>query len=174
MKIICKVLLALLILFGNSLHSQNETETDLSNNQSFKHSLGFGAGYTTGNGLSYRFYHNLFGVQLNFAPIIDEDKKYFSSGLSFIYKISETDNLVFFAYQGNHYLYDKSVRYNYDSYGDIIKTEHVNQHYNMGVGIGIDFIIAERICLSVMGGYAAYRNFTKTSLTGEIGLYYRF
>jgi hypothetical protein len=68
-----------------------------------KHALGAGAGFTTGYGLSYRYTPNKFGVQVNFAPYKSESITRFSTGLTFLYQLMETDITALYLYQANHY-----------------------------------------------------------------------
>jgi hypothetical protein len=68
-----------------------------------KHALGAGAGFTTGYGLSYRYTPNKFGIQVNFAPYKSESITRFSTGLTFLYQLMETDKTALYLYQANHY-----------------------------------------------------------------------
>jgi len=38
----------------------------------------------------------------------------------------------------------------------------------------VEFIIAKRIGLNLMGGYAFYDNFSQINFTGETALYFKF
>ena len=60
----------------------------------FKHALGFGAGISTGYGLSYRYFGDKFGTQINFSPYKDETKVMMSSGVTFLFRIVELEKLI--------------------------------------------------------------------------------
>ncbi len=66
------------------------------------------------------------------------------------------------------YTYDPNTNLQVE---DIRKTE---QYFNNGIGFGIEIIMAKRISLNLMAGYAFYDNFRKLNITGETALYYKF
>lgn len=140
-------------------------------NEAFKHSLGIGAGFTTGVGLSYRYLPEKFGFQTNFAPLrVDENETIISLGFTFIYRLIEAERSNFYLYQGNHFLYEKwdgyYYRYMYDGYTD-------RSFYN-GIGMGLELIVLNSIGFNIMFGYAAHENFSRLGLTGETAIYYKF
>jgi hypothetical protein len=139
----------------------------------FRHSIGGGLGFTTGYGLSYRTLFNDFGVQVNFAPYKENEEITLSTGLSFIYQLFKSEKLVLFIYQGNHYNYKKYWHVDYGGYNEI-NTLKTKTHYNTGIGLGLDYIIHDRICMSFMGGQAFYDRFEQLGFTAEFGIYYRF
>lgn len=147
----------------------------------FKHSIGVGAGFTTGYGLSYRFMPNKLGVQVNFAPYHTTLIDRYSTGISFFYRLIESKTTNLFLYQGNHYYYSSETHYFMNS--DLMEetyeiTNHMtskkDNYVNNGLGIGIEFIIVKRIGFDIMMGYAFYNTFTQVNFTGEAGLYYKF
>lgn len=142
----------------------------------FKHALGVGAGWTTGYGISYRYFLKKYGIQATFAPYSDDYTTQFSAGLSFIIYLINTENTNLFFYQGNHFFYSKKYYYGGGMYitGNDYNSRYVDQFFNNGFGIGIEFLIVNRVSFNLMGGYAGYENLDRISLTGETGLYYRF
>jgi hypothetical protein len=130
----------------------------------FNNSLGVAAGFTTGYGLSYRYWPKKLGIQVTFAPYSDKYEAHTSFGVAFLIKLIETNKTNFFLYEGNHLLF------NTDKY---IERSHNISSYN-GVGIGIEFIILKRISFNLMGGYAGMDNFERIGFTGETGLYFKF
>jgi hypothetical protein len=58
----------------------------------YENALGVAAGWTTGYGLSYRFQPNKFGVQITFSPYKDSQTTQYSAGLTFLYKLIETND----------------------------------------------------------------------------------
>lgn len=149
--------------------SNNAQQND-SEKVEYHHALGGAAGYTTGYGLSYRYYNNRFFAQATFAPYMTEDNARISAGIAFMYRVSDNEIANLFLYQANHYYYTKSTDYSYYS-GDRTVDEH--HQVNNGLGFGMEFSV-DQVVLSIMTGFAAYDNFTQMGLTGEIGVYYKF
>lgn len=166
MKFLFRPLLALLVLFSiaGSVSAQKDTTK-----KNFDHSLGAAAGFTTGYGLSYRFWPSTVGAQLAFAPISNYDRTEISAGLTFLFKLVKTDKANLFLYQGNHMYYYKN-KYNYYWNGE----NSGQTTFNNGIGLGIEFIIVKRVSFNLMGGYAAYDNFDRIGFTGETGLFFKF
>jgi hypothetical protein len=142
----------------------------------YKHGIGFAAGFTTGYGLSYRYMPARFGAQITFAPYHDDETDRFSTGLTLLYTLVEGRNTNLFLYQGTHYYYHSYLQFPtvYDpNFPD--RRERVTDNYvNLGVGVGIEITMAKRVGLNLMTGYAAYDNFNKLNITGEVGLFYKF
>lgn len=163
------------LLFTSAFSSSFAQTTDFPLEE-YKYGIGGGAGFTTGYGLSFRYLPKKFGAQLNFAPYKAEDTERYSLGLTFIYKIIESKITNLYLYQGNHYYYNSYLAYTYNPnvpYSEELKK--VKESYlNNGVGFGIEIIIAKRIGLNLMAGYAFYDNFRKLNVTGEAALYYKF
>lgn len=162
----------LLVLFA--LPAAAQEDENAGENQELTHSLGVGAGFTTGVGLSYRYLPDQpdqFGFQTTFAPLrVDDDESRISFGLSFLYRIFETGNTNFYLYQGNHFLYEKWKR---DSYSNMNDAD-VDIRLNNGLGLGFELIFLDNIGYNIMVGYAARDNFSSLGLTGEWALYYKF
>ena len=164
---------AAILLFQFSSYSQTDsTSTPITH---FKHAVGFSAGFTIGNGLAYRHNFNKFEIQGSFAPYKDEENSRYSVGLTFFYKLVESQKVIFFAYQGNQYIYSKDMMRTWDDNGEIVdKKKHIESYFNNGLGIGVRFIILKRVGLDIMGGYASYNNYSRISFTGEAGLFFMF
>jgi hypothetical protein len=157
------LLIPLFILFVFQGNTTLKAQYAAENNEPLIHALGVAAGFTTGYGLSYRFFPNKFGVQTTFAPYSDNNRATYSIGLTLLYKISESENINLLLYQGNQYYYNKNKDNN-----------TVSKYFNNGLGIGIEFIIQKRFSCNFMGGYAGYENFNKVNFTAEVALYYKF
>ncbi len=139
----------------------------------YNKSLGFGAGFTTGYGLSFRYTHQKCAAQINFAPYKSDYEDKVSLGITFLYNIYQSRGLNFFIYQGNHYLYEhikNPYRFPFPMY-DLQQTFH--KFYN-GLGIGFEFIFGERFSWNIMAGYASHENFETIAVTGETAVYFRF
>ncbi|MDD2426408.1 MAG: hypothetical protein PHU00_10405 [Bacteroidales bacterium] len=161
---ICFLIIGMLILQGEII---GQTKGNPVLWAKYAHSLGIAAGSTTGYGISYRYWPAKIGVQGTFAPYSDEWGSNYSAGVSLLYKIVQAEKVNFFLYQGNHYLYTKE-KYNDNDY------EIINNHFNSGIGFGVEFIILKRVSLNLMGGYAGFENFRRIGFTGETGLYFMF
>ena len=163
------ILTSLALIFTLSItFGQNVADPAEENN--LRHSLGVGAGFTTGIGMSYRYSFNRFKIQATFAPISDNYSVNYHAGLTALYSLIDAKNTIFYLYQGNYFHYEKYKNYN-SFYG--VK-ERIRRDWNHGLGIGIEFIILKRIGFNLMGGYALYDSFDRIGITGETGLYYMF
>lgn len=169
-----KQILTILIVLNivrNAFAQTTSTPTE-----EYKYGIGGGAGFTTGYGLSFRYLPKKFGAQLNFAPYKSEDTETYSVGLTFVYKIIESKITNLYLYQGNHYYYNSYMGYSYNPnipYNEEL-VKITESYMNNGVGFGIEIIMAKRIGLNLMAGYAFYDNFKKLNITGEAALYYKF
>ncbi|OFX62214.1 MAG: hypothetical protein A2046_00895 [Bacteroidetes bacterium GWA2_30_7] len=154
-------------------------------NKLYKHSLGAGAGFTTGLGISYRYFPKKLGFQLNVAPHYQDYGKeaFISAGLTFLYNLSESKYSAVYAYFGNHLLHTSEVKKQGDSfynsatgYYEYTYTDHtvVKDVINSGIGFGFEFNTQKRVTLNLMGGYAQYNSFERLFFTIEAALYYRF
>lgn len=149
-----------------ALRAQEQTDTP---NKKSKHSLGFNGGYSTGLGLAYRYTCNKFGVQLAGMPYLTEDRTMFNVGLTFLYKLVETEKSSLFIYQGNKYKFNK------EKY--MFSYEYTEMDLVNGLGLGYELLLGDRIGLNFMAGYAfsAY-DYRPNSIgaTGEVSLLYHF
>ncbi len=170
-KIVSAFIVGLLFSF-TGLNAQLD---QAQNESKFKHSLGAGAGFTTGYGLSYRYMPKKFGAQVNFAPYKTSSYERYSLGVTLLYNLIETRAADLYVYQGNHfYSYSQDIYILEPGGVNGITVRDKDSYFNNGLGLGIEFIIAKRIGLNLMGGYAYYRNFTEINFTGEAGLYFKF
>ncbi len=166
MKKIVLLISALFISAPLVFAQSNNTQQIDSGKVEYHHALGVAAGFTTGYGLSYRYYNNRFFTQATFAPYMTKYRGTISAGVAFMYRVSDNEIANLFLYQANHYLYTKSTDYG---------SRETNEYHqvNNGLGFGIEFS-SDKVVLSLMTGFAAYDNFTQMGLTGEIGIYYKF
>ena len=169
MKKLSSLTFVLILLFSNSTTNAQDTSK-------YKFGIGGGAGFATGYGLSFRYIPKKFGAQVNFAPYKNSETNRYSVGVAFIYMLIESKVSNLFLYQANHYYYNSQSYYNYNpnlpNGKELIKT---NESYiNNGLGFGIEIIMAKRIELNLMAGYAFYNNFSQLNVTGEAALYYKF
>ncbi len=172
MKHVFLITFALIFLQFNSQAQSDST----SSTPHFKHAIGVTAGFTIGNGLSYRQCFDKFEIQGSFAPYKSEETEKYNVGLTFFYKLVESEKVNFYLYQGNEYIYRKEQTYNWvdNNTQEPIIGHSIESYFNNGIGVGIRFFILKRVSLDFMVGYASYENYTKISLTGETGLHFMF
>ena len=146
-------------LFGQSINDAKPMDVK-------KHSLGFGAGFSTGYGISYKYIPTRYGLQLNFSPYMVEDNQTYSTGLTLIYKLVQGEKINLLLYQGNHYFYRKiEKRYN--------SNPSITELWTNGLGFGVEFF-SDFFSFSIMTGFARYSKHGGINLTVETGVYYKF
>lgn len=139
-----------------------------------KHSIGLGAGFATGYGLSYRYMPKKFGFQVNFAPFKNSSTTRISTGITFSYDLKIYKSSRLYLYQANHYYYNKEKTTNVDFNNIPYSSQILESYVNNGLGFGLELTILERLGLNFMTGYAFYENFNGVNVTGEAAIYYKF
>ncbi|MFA5859216.1 MAG: hypothetical protein WC955_09130 [Elusimicrobiota bacterium] len=156
----------------------------------YKNSLGAGGGFVTGYGLSYRKWFNpTMGLQVTFAPFVDNTTITNSIGFTFLKKFIDTKTTGLFMYAGYHNWYNQRegtiTEYNdKDSIPVTYTATNISVNNNFGVGPGLEVKIDEHIVIDLMFGYAVYINHNNNRVgkndsmslqfTGECGIYYNF
>lgn len=156
-------------LTSKSSTNLSESEKELQDSKKpfyFPHNLGVATGFTTGWGLSYRYFPGKFGYQANILGYKDVDKGDLSVGGTLLYSLYTTYFSNFYLYQANSYYYKYPNSYN--DYGLKANT------FNHGLGFGLELIANEHYASNIMLGYGAFQNFAKISPTIELALYYKF
>lgn len=168
----------LIVVFSSALFTlfaqeSNDFDTEPT---SFKHSLGLHTGTSTGQGFSYRYFPEKWGVQITGIPIFNGNQGYYtSSAISLLYKIKEHKKVDLFAYLGNHVIFER-----YQSYYwmDPWNVGYItNRTYNVGLGTGINIHMWNVLDLSLQAGYglSSFNDYPLTTVfSGEVGLYYKF
>lgn len=106
-----KILACLFSLIVLSTSAQESPEFG-SEKKSLNHSLGLHAGLSTGQGFSYRYFPNKWGVQVTGIPIFNGNNGYYtSSAISILYKIKEHKKVDLFTYLGNHLIFERYQSY---------------------------------------------------------------
>ena len=152
-----------------------------SSKSNLKHEIGMAAGWSTGYGISYRFWPGKFGFQLTTTPHFEKEYSTASFGLTGLMTLSEISWMKMFLYLGNHYVYKRNVEYYYyDDNGNRLEyTEPKNSSYGryiIGIGPGFEFLLGGKFGLNLMFGFRSdwSPHEYKISITGETGFYYRF
>ena len=170
-------LFSAVLIFFLSYSSANAQDSIKKNEEiHYKYGIGGGAGFATGYGLSFRYIPKKFGAQVNFAPFKNKETERYSVGVTLIYMIIESKVSNLFLYQANHYYYNSQMIYAYDvkmpDSQELVKS--TESYVNNGLGFGIEIVMAKRVGLNLMAGYAFYNNFSQLNVTGEAALYYKF
>ena len=53
------------------------------------------------------------------------------------------------------------------------ETKTTEGHLSVGIGFGVEFIVAKRIGLNFQAGYGAFENFENINVTVETGLFFK-
>jgi len=170
----CVFLFMMFSCFMGSLQAQKRA--DIANYPRLKHSLGMGAGFTTGYGLSYRYTPSEWGFQVNFAPYKVKNFEQYSFGVSFLYELVRLKSTSLYLYEGNHFLYKKEqdVVINYSPiYVPIMGTVE-QSFWNNGIGFGVSALASENVSFDIMAGYALYNNLSEIKPTIEGAFYFKF
>ncbi|HKK66986.1 MAG TPA: hypothetical protein VJ946_02200, partial [Bacteroidales bacterium] len=155
-----------LLFCATSVYAQENTEAPDENSTDTKfedltHGIGAAAGFTTGYGLSYRYYYNRMVFQATFSPVVENpDNMTFSSGLTFMYRLTQTDYINFYLYESNHwnysvYEYESGGWYSYGSsnyYSSL--TRDTESYIHSGVGVAFEFVLWDRLSVNLMTGYS--------------------
>jgi hypothetical protein len=112
-------------------------------------------------------------VQVNFAPYKSESITRFSTGLTFLYQLMETEITSLYIYQANHY-YSNSNSAAYNQVSGLYDKKEEEAYFNNGLGFGFEVIIVKNIGFNLMTGYALYQNAKNYNITGEAALYFKF
>jgi len=146
-----------------------------------KHEIGMAAGWSTGYGISYRYWPGKFGIQLTTTPYFEKEYSTASFGVTGLMSLSEIPWMRVYLYLGNHYMYYRQLDYYiWDNNGNLIELQNPNNssygRYIVGIGPGFEFLLGKKFGLNLMFGFrsdwSTYEY--KISITGETGLYYRF
>lgn len=141
-----------------------------------KNEFGGHAGFTTGLGLSYRYWFSKAGIQATAIPIKVDGEFFGSVGITGLYTLKRARNIHTYLYLGNHFIFQSGYEYyTYDGMGnEYIEKEDATMRYNLGFGPGFSF--GKVVNFSLMVGYGIYDITGQFNLlpAGEIGVYYMF
>lgn len=170
------LLLTLAIIVPMALFSQEQSN----NTNGYKYGIGAAAGFSTGYGLSFRYWPSDWGLQLTTAPYYTESNSTISIGATALRTIKNDGRIKLFGYIGNHLFFERysDYWYEYPEDGNISKY----RTWIIGAGPGFEFIIANKVSFNLMFGVASYTEFNSNdrenhwmlNMTAETGLYYRF
>lgn len=159
-------------LLSLSLFAQKSDTTGINR----KHEFGAHAGFTTGVGLSYRYWPSKFGVQFTLLPIKSDELTFVSVGATGLYSFYNSEYVRFFGYWGNNFTFNKEKYYSYSSSSQSSMSNSYYEQkstYNMGFGPGFGF--GSRVRFNIMVGYGLYDILGEFLVypTAEVGLYFR-
>lgn len=115
--------------------------------QNYTHSVGLGAGFSSGYGFSYRYFPGRAGLQVNFAPYLSQNSSVVSVGALGLLSLERTRVSDFYMYFGGHlWSLDNSSR------------SHTMMFYGMGPAIQIN--LSDRLSWDIMVGYGGSQTIT--------------
>lgn len=171
MKKLC--LLGLLIIIGATTLSAQEKE----NITQPKHAVGLAAGFSTGYGLSYRYWPQKLGLQVTMAPFLSNDEYNVSLGVTGLYKLRSAKYYNFFLYYSNHFLFEKNKNYwYYDSNQGSGFTTKRDFTWVTGGGPGFEIVAWGRLGFNGMFGLAYYDHGSsdwEVTMTVESGIFFK-
>lgn len=144
----------------------------------YPHYIGAAAGFSTGYGLSYRYWPGDWGTQVVFTPIADDSGYSINLGTGLFKSLYNTKNTRLFLYlagNGTYRSYMDEV-YSEDD-PDVVIGEELEEGLDWGIGIGpgLEIYIFKNIVLDIMFGYRyGQGDISGLGFTGEAALYYRF
>jgi hypothetical protein len=150
-----------------------------------QHEVGVSGGLTIGSGLAYRIWLRNFGAMLSLMPTWMENSESYLAGVSLYLVGYQNANSKFFFYQGNHYMSSNRYRGFYGSSSTNGVVTYYNpretlkdRNWNHGIGVGYEIFRGpgkfNPFGLSMMVGWASYKNFTETNISAELALMYKF
>lgn len=173
-----------LSLLSFSQEEVDDDAWDLSAGQKYKNYIGFGAGFTTGFGLTYKYMPKNYGIMLTVSPYYSEkeERALVSGGITLEKAIARYHACLLFVYLSNSIMYEKYRDYNefyvYDPFLPVYEPSSYDivkyTSWNSGIGLGFEVHSAKRVVVNLMLGYAQYDNFKTIAPTAEIFLFYRF
>lgn len=171
MRTLC--MLALSFILGATTLSAQEANTP----ETLNHEVGLAAGFSTGYGLSYRYWPQQLGVQLTLGPFISNDQTDVSLGITGLYSLRSAKNYRFFLYYGNHFLFEETPTY-YSFIGGSDDYKEIKRDFTWitGAGPGIEIIAWGRVGFNAMFGLAYYNHGSadwKVTMTVESGVYFK-
>lgn len=168
---------------GVSTFAQQDSTSTKGNEKNIIHNAGFNLGSTTGIGPSYRLQKGIFKYQVAFLPISSYSDYWINYGFMFGVDLHKTETTSFFAYSGVSMLHTKSENY-FGSFYDVQNNNYMEDYYteynndiNVGLGAGIERVYSNNISVNLMFGYGVYmgeKKLPRLTVSGEIGLFYRF
>ena len=179
------IILVALSLFGLPLQiTGQEINTDAGNRHDNTHYIGMAAGFSTGYGISYRYFPDKIGVQLTTTPYISNDGYSTASlGATMLIELQTINWFRFYLYIGNHYMLNRDYEYEevwneeYEYY-EYIQGDLTNYHrWIAGIGPGFEFLLGEKFSFNLMFGFRsdwAIQEQYYIKFSGETAFYYRF
>lgn len=177
---------------SNENNEPQKEEVDKPNLANRSHEIGLATGFTTGYGLSYRFWPKKIGFQFTTFPSITNNEKNLSVGLIGLVELNSKKWYRIFLFTGGNLNWTENP--NYDSFmSDVSPYEFIFnlnapleeiKLYTAGFGPGIEFTPGSHFGISVMTGFRYYYKDYKdnsaiedewaTTVTADIAIYYRF
>lgn len=143
--------------------------------------IGGAAGFSTGYGLSYRYWPGDLGTQIVFTPIINEYGTSFNVGTGLFKTLHEGKSTRLFLFLAGNGTYREGINEIYadEEPFDLIREEEFTAFdWGVGIGPGLEIYFFKNIVLDIMFGYRYGQGddsyFDGLGFTAEAALYYRF
>lgn len=170
-----KVILTLLFSLTTLYLGAEETIEEIRPNY-----IGGAAGFSTGYGLSYRYWPGDLGTQIVFTPIINEYGTSFNVGTGLFKTLHDGKATRLFLFLAGNGTYTEGVESIYadEVPFDVIREEEYTRFdWGVGIGPGLEIYFFKNIVLDIMFGYRYGQGdsyFEGLGFTAEAALYYRF
>lgn len=166
-----KKLLVLLFISQVSIFtifSQSGEDNNLS------HYIGGAAGFSTGYGLSYRYWPGDYGTQIVFTPISNDYQTSINLGTAVLKNLHVTKYTRLFLYLAGNGTYKRSKREVYNEESKDWEETGFEQDFTgtVGIGPGLELYLFRNIVIDVMFGFSLGTG--GLGFTAETALYYRF
>lgn len=174
-----KKIILMLLLCSLSVIISAEDEKD----ENRPNYIGGAAGFSTGYGLSYRYWPGDLGTQIVFTPIINDDGTSFNLGTGLFKTLHEGKSTRLFLFLAGNVTYVEGVTETYsevEPFDLLEEEEYTAFDWGVGIGPGLEIYFFKNIVLDIMFGYhygqanSDMGGLEGLGFTGEIALYYRF
>ncbi len=171
--------LLLLLTFTFIFTAYLFSETPKVEDENLPHYIGAAAGFSTGYGLSYRYWPGDLGLQVVFTPIATSEDLMFNLGTAGFKTLHETKYTRLFLYLAANGTYangEETIWADEEPYEEISSKRVDSFEFATGIGPGLEIYLFKNIVIDLMfgfkfglGGYDSGLGFS-----AEGGIYYRF
>jgi len=141
--------------------------------EEYPHYIGGTFGFSTGYGLTYRYWKGPFGFQIVTAPYWHDQIVMVNVGTAVFRTFYETRWTRLFVYLAGSYYFSRDEN-NEEDGATPAEPGYTSEHnFAVGGGPGFEIFLFRNVALDVLFGLG-YRTDGGLSLTGEAGIYYRF
>lgn len=114
--------------------------------------------------ISYRMFNKRVGIQFSLYPHLSDYRNSVSIGTSFMYRMIDGGKFKLYLNQSNQYIYS-------DEYVTI--WNYPNGYFNIGAGLGFEFVIKKYFSFNIIVSYDYMTNFYEANPGIELGYFYK-